>query len=107
VEGFPEDLPVKWVAPENEDPKMYLQARATEELRALAEQAACPDAALQVVFCDRGPCREITRYAKEQGVDLIIMSSRGHQGIKRNLGSKVGTVIDDADCDVLTVHSAE
>jgi nucleotide-binding universal stress UspA family protein len=35
------------------------------------------------------------------------MSSRGHQGIKRNLGSKVGTVIDDADCDVLTVHSAE
>lgn len=106
VEGFPEDLPVRWIPPEDEDPKHFLEARATRELRTLAEQAGCADADLKVLFCDRGPCLSLTDYAAQQDVDLLVLASPAHQGIRKALGSTVASVMEHAPCDVLAVRMA-
>lgn len=107
VEGFPEDLPVEWIPPENVDPKQYIHEQAVAELRALAEQLECPDATLQVVFCDRGPCNEITEYARQQDIDLIVMGCHAHVGLDKALGSTINEVIEHAPCDVLAVRGRD
>lgn len=104
VEGFPEDLPVNWIPPENEDPGHYLEQRATAELCALAEQAGCPEAGVKVLFCDRGPCAVLAEYAAEQGVDLIVLASPVHTGLRKAMGSTVKDVMEHAPCDVLAVR---
>ena len=104
VEGFPEDLPVNWIPPEDEDPRHYLEDRATEELGALAEQAGCPEAGLKVLFCDRGPCRVLTDHAEQEGFDLIVLASPAHPGIGKAMGSTVKGVMEHASCDVLVVR---
>src|ERR671911_2096840 len=51
---------------------------------------------------------EIVALAKELGVDLIVMGSRGHRGIRRALeGSISDAVIRHAPCSVLVVRSHE
>jgi nucleotide-binding universal stress UspA family protein len=50
------------------------------------------------------PAEEIVRYAREKGVDLIVIGSQGKQGIARFLlGSVAEHVIRTAGCKVLVV----
>ncbi len=50
------------------------------------------------------PAREITRVAKEEGVDLIVMSTHGRTGVGRVLmGSVAEAVVRRARCPVLTL----
>ena len=51
---------------------------------------------------------EVVALAKELGVDLIVMGSRGHRGIRRAIeGSISDGVIRHAPCPVLIVRSHE
>jgi|WetSurMetagenome_2_1015567.scaffolds.fasta_scaffold02238_9 nucleotide-binding universal stress UspA family protein len=50
------------------------------------------------------PAEEIVRYAREKGVDLIVIGSQGKQGIARLLlGSVAEKVIRTAGCKVFVV----
>ena len=50
------------------------------------------------------PYMEILRYAFQHGIDLIVMGSHGHMGVKHMLiGSQTDKVVRRAPCMVLTV----
>ena len=49
---------------------------------------------------------ELTRLARDKGVDLIVIGSSGVGGLKRILGSTTNAVLHDAPCDVLSVQAA-
>lgn len=56
------------------------------------------------VVLDGNPAEEILNYAKNNGVDLIIMSSHGRSGIKRwILGSVTNKVLEHSPIPVMTV----
>ncbi len=50
------------------------------------------------------PKLEITRVAKERGVDLIVVGSHGRHGLALLLGSTATGVLHHAECDVLAVR---
>lgn len=51
---------------------------------------------------------EVTRFASEEGFDLIVMGTHGRRGIKHLvLGSVAERVVRTAHCPVLTVRSSE
>jgi len=51
------------------------------------------------------PSFEIVRFAREEGIDLIVMGSRGLSGIKELLvGSVSSQVVDHAPCSVTIVR---
>ncbi|TKB46504.1 universal stress protein [Ferrimonas sediminicola] len=50
---------------------------------------------------------EIEKVVKELGIDLIVMGSHGHSGLRRLLGSTVNVVLNHVQCDVLTVRTQD
>jgi nucleotide-binding universal stress UspA family protein len=51
------------------------------------------------------PAAEVVAYAKEQGVDLLVVGTHGRTGIEHALmGSVAERVVRRAGCPVLTVH---
>lgn len=51
---------------------------------------------------------EITSYARQHAIDLVVIGTRGHTGLKRiALGSVAEKVVRIADCPVLTVRAKE
>ncbi len=47
---------------------------------------------------------KITRFASEEGIDMIVMGSRGHTGLKKLLlGSVSNAVVQEASTNVLIV----
>jgi nucleotide-binding universal stress UspA family protein len=54
------------------------------------------------------PARAIVDYARDNGVDLIVMGTHGRTGLVRAaVGSVAETVVRAASCPVLTVHWTE
>jgi nucleotide-binding universal stress UspA family protein len=54
------------------------------------------------------PHAELIRYANEEPVDLIVMSTRGHTGLKHLvLGSVAERVVRAAPCPVITIKPQE
>ena len=53
------------------------------------------------------PNQEITRIAKQENIDLIIVGSHERQGLGWLLGSTADSVLHHAPCDVLAVRLAE
>ncbi|UCG73391.1 MAG: universal stress protein [Chromatiales bacterium] len=52
------------------------------------------------------PAEEIANYAKEQGAEMIVMTTHGHSGVKHLiLGSTTEGVLRMADCPVLSVRA--
>jgi len=49
------------------------------------------------------PAEAIIQYAKEQGVDQIVMGRQGQGGLQSLLGSVVSKVLHLADCPVLLI----
>jgi len=55
--------------------------------------------------CQGRPFEEICQLAQEQGIDLIIMSTRGHTGFRHfALGSTAERIVRHSHCPVLVVH---
>lgn len=53
------------------------------------------------------PFKELIRHAADNGVDLIVMSTHGHTGLKHVLlGSTAERVVREAPCPVMTVRPA-
>jgi nucleotide-binding universal stress UspA family protein len=62
----------------------------------------------QLVLLNGSPFVEIVRYAREQGVDLIVMGTHGRGPIAHMLlGSVAERVVRKAPCPVLTVRHPE
>jgi nucleotide-binding universal stress UspA family protein len=59
---------------------------------------------LETVILEGKPAAEIVKYAKDQGIDLIVIGTQGKRGIERILlGSVAENVIRTAPCKVLIV----
>lgn len=104
---YPEEMPVPWVPAEEQDPLRYLVPHAEKKLVDLAQRIGFPEARVEVVPSVRSAKHEIVRYAKENGVDLIVVGSHVSRGLGRLLGSTASGVVHGAECDVLTVHIRE
>ena len=66
------------------------------------------DLAVKAVFLEGRPFVEIIRYARENQIDLIIISTHGRGGITHALfGSVAETVVRKAPCPVLVVKREE
>jgi nucleotide-binding universal stress UspA family protein len=56
------------------------------------------------VFLEGDPATEIVRYARDAGIDLIVMGTHGRTGLERLLmGSVAEKVLREAPCSVLVV----
>jgi len=82
------------------------QAAEAGYWRDLLEQIrpANPNIPVRHVFLEGDPATEIVRYARESGVDRIVMGTHGRTGTERLLmGSVAEKVLRDAPCSVLVV----
>lgn len=63
---------------------------------------------VEPVIINGSPYEEIVRFAEENQVKLLVMSTRGHSGVSRwLLGSMVDRVVRGATVPVLLVHAHE
>lgn len=77
-------------------------------LAELAQTVIGDQAPVEILVRTGRPVMEITDLAKEKNVDLIIISTHGHTGLKHILlGSVSENVVRHAPCPVLTVRERE
>ena len=89
---------------------LELEKDARTRLKALvAREAAGPRLkAVDVVVTAVSPSAAIIDYAKEHGIDLIVMGTHGRGAVAHFLlGSVTESVVRSAPCPVLTVRHAE
>lgn len=80
------------------------EARAKEELEKFWDSIVELDIEAELVHLCGDPFAEIVRYAKNNSVDLIIMGTHGHTGIKHVLmGSVAEKVVRYSPLPVLTI----
>ncbi len=83
-----------------------LKDEGEEAVRAVKD--AAPDVDVETHVLEGNPAIEITRFAGENGVDLIVMGTLGKSGIDRLLlGSTAEKVIRMASCPVLVIKSSK
>jgi nucleotide-binding universal stress UspA family protein len=79
------------------------ESQPTQQNLHHAQQAKTAGLAIRRVVCNGDPAREILRAAREEHVDLIVMSTRHHGILYRLLiGSVTAKVLHDGDCPVWT-----
>jgi nucleotide-binding universal stress UspA family protein len=67
-----------------------------------------PDVEVETHVLEGNPAVEITRFAGDNGIDLIVMGTLGKSGIDRLLlGSTAEKVIRIANCPVLIIKSSK
>ena len=76
--------------------------RAEDDLKKLAMAEQLTDVKLKILT--GVPKVEITAYARDNGIDLIVVGSHGRHGISLILGSTANAVLHYAKCDVLAVR---
>lgn len=80
--------------------RKVLYARLQEQRNKLGTDIEATTALLEGV-----PFKELIRHAIENNVDLIVMSTHGHTGLKHVLlGSTAERVVREAPCPVMTVR---
>ncbi len=77
-----------------------LQSASRVKLEKLAQQYSISDFHLIMGM----PSSDIVNYAKQLKADLILIGTHGSSGLKRLIGSTANSIINDAECDVLTVR---
>lgn len=94
---------VDYVALEKE-----IEKNSRRELTALADKHIGNKASHQVLLQSGRPVDQICRVADDLNIDLIIISTHGHTGLKHVvLGSTAENVVRHAPCPVLTVRVEE
>jgi len=89
------------VVPPATDPSL-----GSEQLTRLGRQLG-KGLAVEVALLSGRAAREITAYARDKGIDLIVMSTHGRTGVSRTLlGSVSEAVVRLSPCLVLTVPMA-
>ncbi|MDA8382198.1 MAG: universal stress protein [Betaproteobacteria bacterium] len=102
VTYFPEDEPVKTIAPENVDPAEFLRERGRVQLRMLADRLGRSGAEQRVIISAGSARHEIVRAARERQADLIVMGMSG-KGLAGVLGSTACGLMHLMACSVLAV----
>lgn len=81
---------------------------AVRRLDEFVEPARRPGKGVVREIKEGAPFVEIIRYARKQGIDLIVMGTHGRSGLSHLLiGSVAERVVRKAPCPVLTVHPPE
>jgi nucleotide-binding universal stress UspA family protein len=89
------------VVPPATDPSL-----GSEQLTRLGRQLGT-GLAVELALLSGRAAREITTYARDKGIDLIVMSTHGRTGVSRTLlGSVAEAVVRLSPCLVLTVPMA-
>jgi len=89
-----------------EENRMLSAAR--EQLPQFCDAELDPDMHVETLVLEGGPAHEICTAAETQSIDLIVMSTHGHTGLKRfALGSVTENVVRHAPCPVLVVRERE
>ena len=104
VEHFPEDAPNDWIAPEDHDPTSYLTERSKKALEQLGSQLEYNNIETHVILSEHSAAHEITQYAKQNKVDLIVTGYHGRHGIVNLPGSTSSAIMHRAECDALSVR---
>ncbi len=114
LEHFPEDIPNYSIAPEDVDPEQFYTEKARaglEELRSnlgskggvtAVEIIVSTD--VDVVVSSYSAGREISGYASQHNMDLIVMGIHGKRGFLGIAGSVATNVLHTASVDVLAVR---
>jgi nucleotide-binding universal stress UspA family protein len=85
-----------------------IEENSTRRLKELAKEVIGASAKYTVLIERGRPVDEIARTADELNIDLIIISTHGHTGLKHVvLGSTAENVVRHAPCPVLTVRVEE
>lgn len=78
--------------------------RAEHDLQKLRDELGLPESTALAVL-HGAPFEEITQYAREHDIDLIVMATHGRTGLSHLLlGSTTERVVRHATCPVLTVR---
>lgn len=76
-----------------------------EELEAIAEECNAQLEKVRAFSRTGSPAEEIVSFAKEKGIDLIVMGTHGWSGARHLLvGSTAENVVRTSECPVLTVR---
>jgi universal stress protein A len=83
-----------------------LEAQLGEELKqklaALGEKFSIDSDRLHIL--NGSPAPEIHRFAKDNGIQLVVIGTHGQKGLQLLLGSTANAVLHGAGCDVLSVR---
>lgn len=79
-----------------------ISADSKKQLGEHADRVGIPSENQQILV--GSPASEICRYASECQAQLIVLGSHGVSGWRVLLGSTANSVVQEADCDVLTVR---
>ncbi|TPW14218.1 MAG: universal stress protein A [Halothiobacillaceae bacterium] len=102
VELIPIDIEDGLIVPQVQALENSLQKLAQSKLTQLVTDLNLPQTAINVAIGN--PKYEITTYAKEQQVDLIVVGKHRRRGLARLLGSTANGVVNHALCDTLIVN---
>lgn len=96
----------EWAWPEYAREQVRTEAR--EYLQAVQERYEQPGIALRTMAVEGDTAGMIVDTAREEGVDLIVMSTHGWSGVnKLLLGSVTERVLHDAPCPVLIIRAPQ
>jgi len=105
---YPENYFNILVPAEMEQVNMDLAKMGRKQLAELRRQEIDSEIATDTIVRLGKPYSEIINTAKEWDIDLIIIATRGHTGLKHAfLGSPAEKVVRHAPCPVLTVREPE
>jgi universal stress protein A len=85
-----------------------LRKKGEEELKAMIAEIVGDQVPSEAVVKTGLPFIEVTSYAAEQDIDLIIVATHGHTGVEHILfGSTAEKIVRKAPCPVLVVRQKE
>ncbi|MEK7443028.1 MAG: universal stress protein [Chloroflexota bacterium] len=86
----------------------HSRAEAREYLKSTQKNIAAPDVTCRALIVDGDVASAIVDVAKEENVDVIVMSTHGYSGMTRwVMGSVTERVLGDASCPVYVVRAPE
>ena len=85
--------------------QIQLETQAKARLEDYKKQLAAFDVDAHVIIGQ--PSHEMHRFAKENGIDLIVVGTHGRHGLALVFGSTANGVLHGATCDVLAVRIKE
>lgn len=106
VEYFPGQRSNDWIEPEGSDPQAFQEEKARGLLAEFVDQLGSEEWHQEVRFTPLSATHEITRFAEENNIDLIVVASHGRHGITVLLGSTANGLVQRAPCDILVVRAS-
>ncbi len=102
VGGFGEDIII------DQGLTQEFRDAAHKSLAEIKEKEVSDDVACRTVMREGTPFQQIIEIARDENVDMIVIATHGHTGLKHILiGSTAERVVRKACCPVLTVRKGE